>query len=98
MDVDHALSLLGSGWHVLEGARLRNTYTFNTYLEGVAFVQKVAFEAERLNHHPDIVLRWGEVQIETYTHTTGGLTSLDFALATAVQDCFTHTMVKKTQG
>jgi 4a-hydroxytetrahydrobiopterin dehydratase len=97
-EISQRIATLGSGWHIQRGVRLCNVYVFPNYMEGVRFVERVASVAEKLNHHPDIVLRWGQVAIETYTHTTGALTDLDVALAEAVQDCFVSTMAKKPQG
>ena len=45
------------------------------------FVNAVATEAEKANHHPDIDIRWNKVKLALSTHSEGGLTQKDFALA-----------------
>jgi 4a-hydroxytetrahydrobiopterin dehydratase len=45
-------------------------------------------EAEDLDHHPDLDIRWRTVRALCSTHDVGGLTELDFALAGAIDDAF----------
>ena len=42
--------------------------------------------AEAEQHHPDISLGWGKVQVTTYTHSSGGLSENDFILAAKVDE------------
>lgn len=65
----------------LSGTAIRRTFEFDTFLDGVAFVQRVAGLAEEANHHPDIDIRWRKVQLLLTTHSAGGLTTKDFELA-----------------
>ena len=41
-------------------------------------------DAERLDHHPDIVLSYRDVRLELSTHSDGGLTAQDFAFAAEI--------------
>ncbi len=41
----------------------------------------VAFLAEEANHHPDILIQWNRVTLTLSTHSAGGLTAADIALA-----------------
>jgi len=50
----------------------------------VAFVVRVAFEAEAANHHPDLDIRYSKVQVTLSTHSEGGVTEKDVALARAI--------------
>ena len=48
----------------------------------IAFINRVAEIAEAANHHPDILLHgWNKVRLTLSTHSEGGLTDADFALA-----------------
>jgi 4a-hydroxytetrahydrobiopterin dehydratase len=60
---------------------ISRTYSFPYYLAGISFVNEVANRAEALNHHPDIHIGWRKVTLTLKTHSKGGLTELDFALA-----------------
>jgi 4a-hydroxytetrahydrobiopterin dehydratase len=64
-----------------EGGTIRRALTFPTFAEGVRFVDRVAVEADALDHHPDIDIRYTTVTLVLSTHSAGGLTSLDVDLA-----------------
>ena len=64
-----------------EGAEIVREIKFKTYLDGAAFVDRVAHLAEEMNHHPDIHLGWRKVMLRISSHSKGGLTALDFERA-----------------
>ncbi|MGA8658563.1 MAG: 4a-hydroxytetrahydrobiopterin dehydratase [Chthoniobacterales bacterium] len=65
----------------LEGNTIARTFQFENFLLAIDFVNKVANEAESMNHHPDIDIRWNKVKLDLATHSVGGLTDTDFTLA-----------------
>lgn len=67
-----------SGWK-LEGDAIRKQYTFAGFPEAVAFVNRLAPEAEAADHHPDILISYKRVTLTYSTHSEGGLTDKDFA-------------------
>ena len=69
-----------SGWEIV-GNTLRTTITFDTFLDGIRCVDVVAQEAEEMNHHPDIDIRWRSITFALSTHDAGGITQLDVELA-----------------
>jgi 4a-hydroxytetrahydrobiopterin dehydratase len=56
------------------------TFEFSDFSDALAFVNQVGHEAEGLNHHPDIDIRWNRVTLVQSTHSAGGITALDFAV------------------
>lgn len=50
----------------------------------MVFVNYVAREAERMDHHPDILVHYKEVTLTLSTHSAGGLTKKDFTLASRI--------------
>jgi 4a-hydroxytetrahydrobiopterin dehydratase len=60
---------------------IQRTFKFDEYFDGIEFATKVGRIAERLNHHPDITVRWRAVDVVTTTHDAGGITEMDFRLA-----------------
>jgi 4a-hydroxytetrahydrobiopterin dehydratase len=60
---------------------IERTLTFNGFPAAIEFVIRLASEAEEMNHHPDIDIRWNKVKLVLSTHSAGGLTDLDFLLA-----------------
>ena len=71
----------GKDWRP-EGDALVRDFKFKDFAEAMAFVNRVAEIAEQRNHHPDILVHgWNNVRLTLSTHSKGGLTELDFALA-----------------
>ena len=56
-------------------------YTFSGFIAAMAFVNHVADLAEKMDHHPDILIQYKKVTLTLSTHSAGGLTDLDFTLA-----------------
>ena len=68
----------------LDGNSLRRIKKLKNFVEAIAFVNKLVEPAEAANHHPDISISYNKVTINLTTHDAGGLTSLDFSLAKAI--------------
>jgi 4a-hydroxytetrahydrobiopterin dehydratase len=51
------------------------------FRDALLYVGAVAYLAERANHHPDVAISWNKVTLTLSTHSAGGLTTNDFALA-----------------
>jgi 4a-hydroxytetrahydrobiopterin dehydratase len=73
------------GWDVEDDALVREL-RFADFREAVAFVVRVAFEAEAANHHPDLDIRYNRVRVALSTHSEGGITAKDVSLASALSD------------
>jgi 4a-hydroxytetrahydrobiopterin dehydratase len=82
-DVDAALAEQNIAW-VREGDELKTTVELHDFAAALAFVNAVGAAAEAANHHPDIDIRWNKVHLVLSTHSEGGLTVLDLALAAAI--------------
>lgn len=65
------------GWS-RQGDALTRTFAFRTYPDAVAFVVRVAFEAEANDHHPDVAWSYRKVTLNWSTHSDGGITDKDF--------------------
>lgn len=72
-----------SGW-VEEGGALRRDFRFADFAGALAFVNRVGELAEQVDHHPDIDIRWRTLTFRCSTHSAGGVTELDVALAAAI--------------
>jgi 4a-hydroxytetrahydrobiopterin dehydratase len=68
------------GWE-RHGDMLVRSWQFPSFRRALEFVNQVAALAEKFDHHPEIVLSYRTVQLELSTHSEGGLTDRDFAVA-----------------
>jgi 4a-hydroxytetrahydrobiopterin dehydratase len=64
-----------------DGDSLERTFTRDDFRDAMLFTGAVAYLAEAANHHPDILVQWNRVTLTLSTHSAGGLTAADFALA-----------------
>ncbi|HEY6316610.1 MAG TPA: 4a-hydroxytetrahydrobiopterin dehydratase [Acidimicrobiia bacterium] len=71
------------GWARV-GDEIERTYELASFPVAVAFVDRIADAAEAANHHPDLDIRYRTVRVALSTHSEGGITDKDFALATQV--------------
>ena len=60
---------------------ISRTFEFEGFLKSIAFVNRIARKAQKMNHHPDIVIRFNKVTLKLTTHDEGGITGKDFSLA-----------------
>jgi 4a-hydroxytetrahydrobiopterin dehydratase len=72
------------GWEVVENHHLRREYEFPDFSQALDFVNRVGAIAEQEDHHPDIFLSWGKVELKIWTHKINGLTESDFILAAKI--------------
>lgn len=68
------------GWE-RAGNEISRPYKFSEFIAAMAFVNHVADEAEKMDHHPDILIQYNKVKLTLSTHSAGGLTDMDFTLA-----------------
>jgi 4a-hydroxytetrahydrobiopterin dehydratase len=64
-----------------EGNALVATWEAPDFPTAIRLVDEVAVEAEEMDHHPDIDLRWRTTHWSLSTHSEGGITQLDVELA-----------------
>ncbi|MET8145240.1 4a-hydroxytetrahydrobiopterin dehydratase [Sphaerisporangium sp. NPDC005288] len=67
-----------------EGDEIRRTIVAPDFRTAIAIVNDVAEQAEAMNHHPDVDIRWRRLHLALTTHDAGGLTEKDFTLAARV--------------
>ena len=67
-------SLSNKGWNYNDN-KITKSYQFDTYIEGIDFINKVARLAEAHNHHPNINVDWCKVDVTISSHDMGGVTT-----------------------
>lgn len=83
---DEAIEALleGTSWRK-DGRTIVRDFDFANFNDAVAFVNRVAVDADKADHHPDILIHgYRKVQVRISTHTEGGITMRDVELAKAI--------------
>lgn len=73
---------------------LQRTFTFDTFVGAMAFLNHVADVAERVQHHPDMLVRYNKVTLTLSTHDANGLTDKDFDFASEIDSQYTAPAAK----
>jgi len=75
------------GWRLSgdgASAAIEKTFAFAAYHETMAFVNAVAFIAQRQDHHPELVVTYNRCIVRYNTHDVGGISDTDFDCAAQV--------------
>ena len=74
-------------WQIIEVdgiKRLQRIFKLKSYAEALEFTNEIAAIAEEQDHHPLIILEWGKVTVQWWTHVVKGLHQNDFIMAAKV--------------
>ncbi|RPG62594.1 MAG: 4a-hydroxytetrahydrobiopterin dehydratase [Flavobacteriaceae bacterium TMED238] len=78
-------SLANKGWTYIEKMIVKE-FTFDTFINGIQFINSVAELAERNNHHPEININWTNVKISITYHDMGGVSTRCVNLANKIDN------------
>lgn len=68
-------------WQISTEGKLIKTFKFKSFIRAFGWMSQMAIWAEKLNHHPEWFNVYNRVDVELNTHDVGGLSELDFKLA-----------------
>ncbi len=87
-EVERALRELNASatapWQLVDG-KLHKEFRFGNFIEAFGFMTRVALVAESMDHHPEWFNVYQTVRVDLATHDAGGITELDFALASRIE-------------
>lgn len=84
-EVEAELAARGpSGWYYEDGW-LRRKYHTDGWPTTLMLTNAVGFLCEAAWHHADLAITWGKVWVKLKTHSAGGVTDKDFALAHEIE-------------
>ena len=70
----------------LEDGWLRRKFSTEGWTTTLLLVNAIGYLAEAAYHHPDLAVTWGKVWVKLKTHSAGGITDKDFALAKKIEE------------
>ncbi len=80
-EIDRRLADLPGWAYDAEHRCIGRAFVFPTFVAAFSFLTGLALTAEKMNHHPDLRNVYNRVELALSTHSAGGVTELDFALA-----------------
>jgi 4a-hydroxytetrahydrobiopterin dehydratase len=83
-EIGAAIKKLGGWSHDPSAHAIRRSFAFRDFNAAFGFMTRVALAAERADHHPEWSNVWNRVDIALSTHSEGGITEKDVALARAI--------------
>lgn len=69
----------------LAGGKLHKAFQFKGFVDAFGFMSRVALVAESMDHHPEWSNVYNRVVVDLSTHDAGGITALDFTLASRIE-------------
>lgn len=69
---------------------IRRTVSAPDFPTAIRIVDDIAVIAEEMDHHPDIDIRWRKLHFTLATHSAGGVTASDLALARRIDEVVTQ--------
>ncbi len=73
-----------NGWKQTKKG-ISKTFVMKDFVEAYSFMTRIAFHAEKMNHHPDWSNVYNKVVINLNTHDARGITQKDMTLATKIE-------------
>ncbi len=74
---------LNKDWRI-EGKKLVRTFKLKDFKQSIKLADQIAQVAEQEQHHPDLHVKWGALQVEIWTHAIDALSENDFILAAKI--------------
>ena len=85
--LNQKINNLSKNW-VIEDVFLKGSFVFKNFDDAFSFMKKVAIKCEDMNHHPKWTNVYNKVDVELYTHDSGGITEKDFELSSYMDSIF----------
>lgn len=79
-ELNQKINTLSKNW-VIEDVFLKGSFVFKNFDDAFRFMKKVAIKCEDMNHHPKWTNVYNKIDVELYTHDSGGITEKDFELS-----------------
>ena len=74
-------------WH-FENNTIKKEFNFETYMDSIDFINRLAERSEKNNHHPDMHVGWCKINLAFTSHDCGGVTKECITMAKAADEIF----------
>ena len=79
-ELNQKINNLSKNW-LIEDVFLKGSFVFKNFDDAFSFMKKIAIKCEDMNHHPKWTNVYNKIDVELYTHDSGGITEKDFELS-----------------
>jgi 4a-hydroxytetrahydrobiopterin dehydratase len=73
-------------WEVVNYHHLHKVFPTKNFAESLALANRIGALAEQEGHHPDLLVAWGKLVVDIWTHKIDGLNDSDFILAAKIDE------------
>ena len=87
-EIINELSLLND-W-VLNDNQITKVYKLDSFMEVMSLANLVSDKSEQIDHHPKMIIDFNQIEFLITTHSEGGITNLDFLLATFIEETYSE--------
>ena len=85
-EIINELTLLND-W-VLNDNQITKVYKLNSFMEVMSLANLVSDKSEQIAHHPKMIIDFNQIEFLITTHSEGGITNLDFMLASFIDETY----------
>ena len=78
------MTSIPNNWEI-KNNKLFRSYTLDSFLDAIEFINKISLIAEKMDHHPNIFNVYSTVEIELFTHSENKITDKDYLLANEIE-------------
>lgn len=87
-EINESLDKLSDNWSLKDNSSISCDFKFEDFESALRFVNIAGQIAEKQNHHPEVLLTYGNVKITLSTHSANGLTTKDFESAKILEETY----------
>tara|TARA_B100000927_G_scaffold36270_1_gene26063 strand:- start:1025 stop:1318 length:294 start_codon:yes stop_codon:yes gene_type:complete len=87
-EIINELSLLND-W-VLNDNQITKVYKLDSFMEVMSLANLVSDKSEQIDHHPKMIIDFNQIEFLITTHSEGGITNLDFLLASFIEETYSE--------
>ena len=75
------------GW-IIKNNLLYKKFSFKTFMNAFSFMNIIADQSEKVDHHPKLINEYNKVEVELFTHSSNSISNKDFSLARFIDNIY----------
>ena len=85
-------------WEVVRNHNLHRTVKTKEFVDALALANRIGRVAEKAGHHPDLLVAYGRLEIDIFTHSIDGLSVSDFILAARIDELLSRRPARRARS